>query len=73
MDMLAGTLVDRVVEYRNREDARNEIDLDAQARQRKETAQAHLDSHKKRISAGLLASAGIHALGPNVLASAMLK
>ena len=64
MDMLAGTLVDRVVEYRNREDARNGIDIDAQA---------HLDSHKKRISAGLLASAGIHALGPNVLASAMLK
>jgi hypothetical protein len=33
MDMLAGTLVDRVVEYRNREDARNGIDLDAQAHQ----------------------------------------
>jgi len=63
-------LVDRVVEYRNREDARNGIDLDAQARQCKETAQAHLDSHKKRISASLLASAGIHALGTNVLASA---
>jgi len=66
----ARTLVDRVVEYRNREDARNGIDLDAQARQCKETAQAHLDSHKKRISASLLASAGIHALGTNVLASA---
>ena len=73
MDMLAGTLVDRVVEYRTREDARNGIDLDAQAHQFKETAQAHLDSHKKRISAGLLASAGIHALGPNVLVSALVR
>ena len=72
-DGYAGTLVDRVVEYRNCEEARNGIDLDAQARQFKETAQAHLDSHKKRISAGLLASAGIHALGPNVLASALVR
>ena len=60
------TLVDQhVVEYRNREDTRNGIDLDAQA---------HLDSHKKRFSAGLvLASAGTHSLGPNVLASAMVR
>ena len=70
-DGYAGTLVDRVVEYRNREDARNGIDLDAQAHQCKETAQAQ---SKKRISASLLASAGVHALGPNVvLASAMVR
>lgn len=72
-DGYADTLVDRVIEYRNRADARNGIDLDAQAHQRKETAQAHLDSYKKRVSAGLLASASIHALGPKVLTSAMVR
>jgi hypothetical protein len=41
-DGYAGTLVDLVVEYRNREDDRYGIDLDAQARQYKGTAQAHV-------------------------------
>ena len=75
-DGYSGTLVDRVVEYRSPEDAGNEIDPDARARQCKETAQAHLNSlpqEKNLCQAGLLASAGIHALGPNVLASAMVK
>jgi len=60
-----------IVENKNREDSWNEIDLllDAQAHQQcKETgAKAHIDlSHKTKICVGLLASACIRALGPDV-------
>ena len=50
---------------------RNGIDREAQARKRKETADSHIEGHKKRITAGLLASAQTFALGPNILAATL--
>ena len=51
---------------------RNGIDQEAQARKRKETADSHMiEGHKKRITAGLLASAQTFALGPNILAATL--
>ena len=49
---------------------RNGIDRDAAqaSRQRRETADSHIEGHKKRIAAGLLASAQTFTLGPNILA-----
>jgi hypothetical protein len=49
---------------------RNGIDRDAAqaSRQRRETADSHIEGHKKRITAGLLASAQTFTLGPNILA-----
>ena len=64
----AGTIVGRINEFCKREDVRNEIDREAQARKIKETADSHFEGHKKRIRAGLLASAQTFALGPNILA-----
>ena len=43
---ITGTLFDQVVQYRNREDARNGINLDELARQRKETALRAIASNK---------------------------
>ena len=52
---------------------RNGIDRDAAqaSRQRRETADSHIEGHKKRITAGLLASAQTFALGPNILAATL--
>ena len=36
-----------------------------------ETANAHIEGHKKRITAGLLASAQTFALGPNILSATL--
>ena len=61
---VTGTLVDHVVPYRNREDARNGIDLDNKlARQRKERALAS----RKRYTAGVHVAAGRYLLGPEVV------
>ncbi len=50
---------------------RNGIDREAQARKRKETADSHIEGHKNRITAGLLASAQTFALGPNILTATL--
>ena len=68
----AGTIVGRINEFCKREDVRNGIDREAQARKRKETADSHIEGHKKRITAGLvLASAQTFALGANILAATL--
>ena len=59
-------------EFCKREDVRNGIDREAQPRKRRETADSHIEGHKKRITAGLLASAQTFALGPpNILAATL--
>jgi hypothetical protein len=40
-------------------------------RKRKETADSHIEGHKKRITAGPLASAQTFALGPTILAATL--
>jgi hypothetical protein len=61
------TLVDQVIpQYRNHEDARNGINLDELACQRKETAQRAIASNK-RYKAGLHVAAGRYLLGPEVI------
>ena len=45
---ITATLVDQVVQYRNREDARNGIDLDKLARQQKEAVLRAIESNKER-------------------------
>ena len=42
------------------------MDKDSQAHQQKKTAQAHIDAHRKKLSAGLFVASGNHALGPVV-------
>ena len=65
----SGTLLDQVLEFRNREDAKNDVDMDAQACQQKETTHAHdIDAHRKRLSAELLVTSRNHAFGPVLLA-----
>ena len=51
------------------EDVQNGIDQESQARTRKETADSHIEGHKKRIIVGLSTSAQAFALGPNILAA----
>jgi hypothetical protein len=63
----SGTLTDQVVAYRNREDARNGVNLEEQARRRKETAQQAINDHKKRYTAGLHVASGQVLLGPQVV------
>jgi len=65
-DGLSATLIDKIVLYKNREANRNGTNADEQRRKRKETAEERLRSHDKRISAGLLASAGHFHLGSDV-------
>ena len=65
----AGTVVERINDFCKREDARNGVDQEEQARKRKEMADLHIVGNKKRITAGLLASAKLFALGPNFLAA----
>ena len=66
-DGYSGSLMDKMVDHRNRESARTGVNKEEQDRKRKETAQAKLDSNKKRFTAGLLAATGNFALGPEVL------
>ena len=61
----AGTLVDRIVMYRNRVSARTGEDMDNQARQRMEVAQERINSGKT-YSAGLHFAAGNVAIGSDV-------
>ena len=65
-----GTTVGRINKFCKREDVRNGIDQEAQARKRKETADAQIEGHK-RITSGLLVSAQTFALGPNILAATL--
>ena len=69
----AGTIVGRMNEFCKCEDVRNEIDQEAQAGKRKVTADSHIEGHKKRITAGLLASAQTFALGPIILAATLVE
>ena len=64
-DGYSGSLTEKIVAFRKREDARNGIDADDHARKRKETAQAAIDQHK-RITAGLHFAAGNCRLGPEL-------
>ena len=66
----SGTIVGRINKFCKCEDVRNGIDRDAAqaSRKRRETADSHIEGHKKRIAAGLLASAQTFTLGPNILA-----
>ena len=61
------SLMDKMVEHRNREAARTGVNKDDKDQKRKDTAQAKLNSNKKRFTAGLLAATGNFALGPEVL------
>ena len=63
---ITGTLVDQVIQYRNREDARNGINLDKLACQRKETLLMAIASNK-RYKSGLHVAAGRYLLGPEVV------
>ena len=63
---LAGTLVDSIVEVRNRHDARNGINLEENRRKRVQTALDAINSNK-RYTAGLHAASGRFLLGPQVL------
>jgi hypothetical protein len=63
---IAGILLDKVIVYRNREDARNGINLDDLARQRKETALQAI-AQNKRYTAGLHVAAGRFKLGTETL------
>ena len=63
---IISTLVDQVAQYRNREDARNGINLDKLARQRKETV-LRANASNKRYTAGLCVAAGRYLLGPEVV------
>jgi len=63
---ITGTLLDKVIEFRNKEDSRNGINLDQMARQRKESALWAI-AQNKRYTAGLLVAAGRFKLGTEAL------
>jgi len=63
---ITGTLLDKVIEFRNKEDSRNGINLDQMGRQRKESALWAL-AQNKRYTAGLLVAAGRFKLGTEAL------
>ena len=65
--ILTGTLVDQVIQYRNHEDARNGINLDKLARQRKETVLMAIASNKRYTSGLHHVAAGRYLLGPEVV------
>ena len=60
------TLLDKVIEFRNKEDSSNGINLDQMARQRKESALWAI-TQNKRYTAGLLVAAGRFKLGTEAL------
>jgi hypothetical protein len=64
---IASTLVDRIVMYKNREAHLNGDGAEEMRRKRKATAEERINSHEKRLSAGLLAAAGRYQLDSNVL------
>jgi hypothetical protein len=64
---LSGKLMDSILETRIREHARNGVNLEDNRRKRVQTAVDAINSKKKRYTAGLHASAGQFALGPDVL------
>jgi len=63
---IAGTLVDRIVLYKNREARLNGSDADEIRRKRKATAEEKINAQEKRLSAGILAAAGRYQLDSNV-------
>ena len=63
---ITGTLLDKVIEFRNKEDSRNGINLDQMARQQKETALWAI-AQNKRYTAELLVAAGRFKLGTEAL------
>ena len=65
----AGTVVERINDFCKRENAKTGVDQQEQARKQKEMADSHIEGQKKKITAGLLASAKFFALGPNSLAA----
>ncbi len=69
---VAGSLVDSIVEVRNRDDARNGNNLQENRRKTKQTAQDAIDA-MKRYSAGLHVASGRYLLGPQVLSAFQQK
>jgi hypothetical protein len=69
---VAGSLVDSIVEVRNRDDARNGNNLQENRRKTKQTAQDAIDA-MKRYSAGLHVASGRYLLGPQELSAFQQK
>jgi hypothetical protein len=63
---LAGSLIDSIVETRNRDDARNGINREEIRQKRIATAKEVIAAKKKRYTAGLHASAELFSLGTDV-------
>ena len=63
---ITGALLDKVIEFRNKEDSRNGINLDQMGHQRKESALWAI-AQNKRYTAGLLVAAGRFKLGTEAL------
>jgi hypothetical protein len=63
---LAGTLVDKIFVYKSKEADNTGINAVERMRKRKATAEQHIQSHDKRITAGLLAAAGRFQLGEDI-------
>jgi len=63
---ITGTLLDKVIEFRNKEDSRNGINLDQMGRQWKESALSAI-AQNKRYTAELLVAAGRFKLGTEAL------
>ena len=63
---LAGTLVDKIFVYKTKEADNSGTNAVERMRKRKATAEQHIQSHDKRITAGLLAAAGRFQLGEEI-------
>jgi hypothetical protein len=64
---LAGTLIDSIIETRNREDARNGVNVEENRRKRKEKALEDQRLKTRRFGSGHLYAEGQCAMGPDVL------
>jgi len=63
---LSGTLVDKICLYKTKESENSGTNAVERMRKRKATAEQHLKSHDKRITAGLIAAAGKFHLGEDI-------
>jgi hypothetical protein len=63
---LAGTLVDKIFVYKTKEADNSGTNAVERMRKKKATAEQHIQSHDKRITAGLLAAAGRFQLGEEI-------
>ena len=63
---LAGTLADKIFVYKTKEADNSGTNAVERMRKRKATAEQHIQSHDKHITAGLLAAAGRFQLGEEI-------